>query len=272
MPCRLQVQPRIRDRDPTRGAAAPGAPWPAGRRRPSSVSRVASRPRITDRYISPALARRSSPNNGCANLAISPPPVRSTLTRPSSFGGCQVAAAHQIAQHVNGQRLTLGQGVDHHRPSSGSADPSDARPCPTGSTRPRRRRPTSTPRPVSASDPSGYLIGQQLAQEQERSRRSACANRPELRASSGPSSAFSITSRVAEADSGSRSRRATSPSFHNAVTASGSSLPVRVVITSRAPPDCASSLNDEGGQSVQQVRVVDTPSPPDPDAVARQRN
>ncbi|BCQ08834.1 hypothetical protein JMUB5695_02273 [Mycobacterium heckeshornense] len=60
-------------------------------------------------------------------------------------------------------------------------------------------------------------------------------NRPALRASTDPPTLVSITQRVAAADSGSRSSRVSSSSFHNAVTASGSSAPVRTVTTSRAP-------------------------------------
>jgi hypothetical protein len=125
------------------------------------ASRVASLPRIADKYISPALARRGSPNSVMRQPGHQPAAGTFDAHQAHSLGGCQVGAAHQIAQHINGQRLTLRQRVDHPRaavqavlrglPAGGSADPAGAPPCRTSSPRPRRRSPTSTLRPISAS-------------------------------------------------------------------------------------------------------------------------
>ena len=139
-----------------------------------------------------------------------------------SLRGRQVATSRQIAQHVDGQRFALRQRVDDDRQTAGSADPSGGPTCRTGSPRPRRRRPTSIPRPISRIRPAATWSASSWRRNKAFPPVSF-RNRAAQRASIGPSSLLSMTSRVAAAESGSRSRRSNSPSFHNAVTASGSS-------------------------------------------------
>ena len=64
--------------------------------------------------------------------------------------------------------------------------------------------------------------------------------------------------RVRSGDSGSRSSRASSPSRHNALTASGSPAPVRTVTTRRASRVWASLVHDVRGEPVEQMGVIDT--------------
>ncbi|CNG95277.1 Uncharacterised protein [Mycobacterium tuberculosis] len=81
------------------------------------------------------------------------------------LGRRQIGAAHQVAQHIHVQRLTLRQGVDHRRQPR--AQPAHLAPHRVGQA--RRHRDVTVPHPHPgqiAHSPGGYLVGQQLPQEQ----------------------------------------------------------------------------------------------------------
>ena len=155
------------------------------------------------------------------------------------LGGGEVLAPHQVGKHVHVDRFVLRQRVDHqcdrrHQPVQLVANQ-------IAHALRDRDVTVPDPHPGHLADPArGHLILDQPLQEQG----VAAGEPPEpLRAARVDRTVQGRprpSVRAASGDNGSRSRRASSPSFHNAFTASGSVPPVRTVTTRRASRVCAS--------------------------------
>ena len=225
------------------------------------ASRVARSPRTFDRYISPAVARRNSPYSGCARRAISVPVRALDGDQAHLLGGGEVLAPHQVGKHVDVDRFVLRQRVHHqrdlgHQPVQLVAD-QIAHALRDGDVA------VPDPHPGHLADPArGHLILDQPLQEQgvaagepPEPLRAARVDRT-VQGSPRPSCAH------ASADNGSRSRRASRPSFHNAFTASGS-------VTAGADRHHEAGLaglrqlvHDVRRELVEQVCVVDAEDEP----------
>ena len=108
----------------------------------SFARRRASRPRILDRYISPAVARRSSPNSGCANRAESAPAIRSMVTR------CICSATS----------TSRGRAKSHSTSTpSGSHCDKMSRTSTSSGVNPPSSRPTMSPRFCDTATPSSHI-------------------------------------------------------------------------------------------------------------------
>jgi hypothetical protein len=143
---------RDRDQDPTRGAAVPGARWPARRRHrlwPAVSPVCPGSPTSTSRRRSRGEAHRTagvpawpSARPQCVRRL----PGRLSRRLPGRDGAPSRTAHQRPAAHT---ATTCRPPL----PAAGSAAPAGSRPCRTGSARQRRRLPTPTPRPISASAP-----------------------------------------------------------------------------------------------------------------------